>query len=252
VHETRDRDALRALLHHDVALHVYELGDLDDRYWPHTRWFASADASALLYTAVDPPVLVALGRNRAGLLAALATLLPPVLYAHLSPGLVDALAPRFRSVGSGRFLKMALTDATRVRAVEVAGTVVLGPGDEHELVAFYRDAYPTSSFDARMLEGDKFTAVRAGGRVVAVAGVHVCSASERVAAIGNVAVAPAFRGRGLATRVTAATCVRLFREVDLVGLNVKADNVAARTCYERLGFTDVAPYEEHQLVATDE
>jgi ribosomal protein S18 acetylase RimI-like enzyme len=251
VYETRDRDALRALLRHDVALHVYELGDLDDRYWPHTRWFASGDASALLYTAVEPPVLVALGRNRAGLLAALAQLLPPVIHAHLSPGLVDALAPRFSSVSSGSFVKMALTDQSSVRAIDVADTVVLGPGADRELVAFYREAYPTSSFDARMLDGDRFTAVRAGGELVAVAGVHVCSPTERVAAIGNVAVAPAFRGRGLATRVTAATCARLFREVDLIGLNVKADNAAARTCYERLGFSDVAPYEEHQLVATD-
>jgi predicted GNAT family acetyltransferase len=91
--------------------------------------------------------------------------------------------------------------------------------------------------------------VRADGAIVAAAGVHACSRVERIAAIGNVAVAEAWRGRGLAGRVTAATCTALLADVDVVGLNVKADNAAAIACYRRLGFVAVAPYEEHLFTA---
>jgi ribosomal protein S18 acetylase RimI-like enzyme len=37
----------------------------------------------------------------------------------------------------------------------------------------------------------------------------------------------------------------LLQTVDLIGLNVRADNVAAIACYRRLGFTVVAEYEEY-------
>jgi ribosomal protein S18 acetylase RimI-like enzyme len=247
--EVRDRAQLRALLRDDPRLHVYELGDLDDRFWPFTRWFVHGTAVALLYSAADPPVLAAFGPGRAELLGEVAAHLPARVYAHLSPGLATALAPRLRSVSHGAYLKMALADTARVRAIDAARATVLGPGDAAELVAFYKDAYPTSWFDARVLATGCCTGVREHGRLVAAAGVHVMSATERVAAIGNVAVAVDHRGRGLSTVVTAATCQRLLRDVDVVGLNVKADNAAARACYTKLGFVDVAPYEEHQLEA---
>ena len=37
--ELGDRDAIAAFLRRNAAAHVYELGDLDDFDWPHTRWF---------------------------------------------------------------------------------------------------------------------------------------------------------------------------------------------------------------------
>jgi ribosomal protein S18 acetylase RimI-like enzyme len=245
--EVRDRDLLRARLRRDPALHVYELADLDDRFWPHTRWFVDGDAVALLYTANDPPVLVALGDGQHALLHALGDELPAAVYAHLSPGLATCLARRFADDARGAYGKMRLADprVVRDRAADAADAVALGPVHADELVAFYRHAYPAGWFDPRMLDTGYFRGVRAGGVIVAAAGVHACSRGERIAAIGSVAVAEAWRGRGLAGRVTAATCTALLADVDVVGLNVKADNAAAIACYRRLGFVAVAPYEEH-------
>ena len=55
---------------------------------------------------------------------------------------------------------------------------------------------------------------------------------------------PAHGGHGLALRCVARLCGNLLETVDAIGLNVKADNLAAIRLYERLGFEVVAQYEE--------
>lgn len=71
----------------------------------------------------------------------------------------------------------------------------------------------------------------------------------RVAALGNIATSPRARGRGLAGRVTGALCRDLQGEGVRVGLNVAVGNAAAIACYRRLGFVEVAEYEEWALGA---
>jgi predicted GNAT family acetyltransferase len=248
-----DRAWLRERLLREPAVHLYELGDLDDFFWPHATYYARGDAIALLYDPGDLPVLLALGDivAHAKLLAHLRDELPLRMYAHLSPGLVDALAPRFRSALHRQCRKMTLVDRNIIAAVDTSDVVMLRPSECDEVVAFYAHAYPGNWFDPRMLETEQYFAVRERGEIVAAAGIHVYSATERVAALGNVAVAERARGRGLARRVTARVCASLLETVDHVGLNVRADNHVAIACYARLGFSVVAPYEEHMLEVTD-
>jgi ribosomal protein S18 acetylase RimI-like enzyme len=252
--ELSDRARLRAYFRRAPALHLYELGDLDDFFWPHTRWYALEDdgaihAVALLYAAPELPVVLALGDPAplGELLAQIHGRLPARFYAHLSPGLFGALAPRYASEPHGDYLKMALADPARLDAVDASAAVRLGPADRGELERFYARAYPGNWFDPRMLETGQYFAIR-DGEIVAAGGVHVYSPAERVAALGNIAVAVEHRGRGLGTQVTARICRSLRAEVDHVGLNVRADNRAAIACYERLGFAPVAPYEEHLVI----
>ena len=52
--ELRDRDALARFFRERPAVHAYELGDLDDFFWPHTRWLGwmpdgRVEQVALLY-----------------------------------------------------------------------------------------------------------------------------------------------------------------------------------------------------------
>ena len=133
---------------------------------------------------------------------------------------------------------MALTDPGRLAAAEPAGEV-LDADDLPDLLRLYAEAYPGNWFDRRMLETGHYVGVRRDGRVLAVAGVHVWSPVYRVAALGNVTTHPDVRGRGLATAAVAALCRRLLETVDVVTLNVKADNAPAVAVYERLGFTAV-------------
>lgn len=63
--------------------------------------------------------------------------------------------------------------------------------------------------------------------------------------LGNIAVHPDHRGKGLARKVTAALVKSLLDEgIEQIGLNVSDSNPAAIACYTRLGFERVGTYEE--------
>ncbi|MDG4786319.1 GNAT family N-acetyltransferase [Micromonospora sp. WMMD1102] len=247
IRTSRDRNELADLLRRDPHLHAYELGDLDDFYWPYTNWYRCGDAVALLYHGAPRPVLLALHRSPAvlaELLTGLLPLLPRHFEAHLSPGGVEVLARDYPVRTRGAHLKMALTDPDRLARVAPAGEV-LTEADVAELTAFYQAAYPGNWFDPRMVETGHYVGLRRDGGLVAVAGVHVWSPRYRVSALGNVTTAPAYRGQGLGSTVVATLCRRLLETVDTVALNVAAENTAAYKLYDRLGFTPVAEYTEY-------
>lgn len=248
-----DKAQLAEFLATDTLLHIYELGDLDPFFWPHTRWFGQRDASsrvaaiALIYSGMEPPTLLAFERRNiaAGetLVAGLSPHLPSRFYAHLSPNLTGRVGEHWRRASHDRFLKMALTDRTLLEAVPIAGQRI-GPENLAEVVAFYSHSYPGNWFDPRMLETGCYVGIRRDGKLVCAAGVHVYSSNYRVAALGNIATDPALRGQGLAQRATAQLCRALLTTVDTIELNVKADNTAAIACYRKLGFEVAAEYEE--------
>ncbi len=259
-----DRDRLRAFFRRAPAVHVYELGDLDDRFWPKTQWHGLEDDSgtlvavALVFTASELPVVLALDGEPcpsvadspvAELLGRIAGELPGRIYGHLSPGLAAALAPRFAIQRHRDCSKLALVDRALAETVDTARVVSLGPADLAELEAFYAHAYPDNAFAPWMLDTGFYVGIRDQRDLVACGGVHVYSPSERVAALGNIATAPAHRGTRLATAIVAELIGRLAPTVDHLGLNVKADNHAAIRCYERLGFQRVAAYQELLMVA---
>jgi predicted GNAT family acetyltransferase len=51
----------------------------------------------------------------------------------------------------------------------------------------------------------------------------------------------------LAKRVTARLCQSLLDQVCHIGLNVKADNLSAISCYRRLGFEPIASFGEFTI-----
>jgi len=247
-----DRARLRSYFMRAPALHLYELGDLDDFFWPHTRWFAFDDgeleAVVLLYSASSLPVVLAIGDvgPLTALIASIHDELPARIYAHLSPGLVGAFGARYASEPHGDYVKMSLADRSALEGLDTSRVVPLASGDRDELAAFFARSYPSNWFDPRMLDTGQYAGIR-DHELLAAGGVHVYSPAERVAALGNIAVAPEQRGRGLGTLVVAHVSRSLLAHVDHVGLNVRADNRAAIRCYEWLGFGEVGRYEEHLL-----
>ncbi|MFD2765180.1 GNAT family N-acetyltransferase [Micromonospora eburnea] len=252
VRAEHDRAVLAELLGRDPVLHAYQLGDLDDFFWPYTSWFRRGDRVALLYHGVELPTLLAFASPQdvgelAALLEELAPVLPARLWAHLSPGL-EATVARWYEVSDGAgHHRMALTDPARLATVAPAGET-LDRADLPALLDLYAAAYPGNWFDPRMLDTGQYVGIRDGGDLVAVAGVHVWSPTWRVAALGNVTTHPRLRGRGLAAAAVAALCARLRADVDHVTLNVRADNAAAVRLYERLGFTRAADFTECALL----
>jgi predicted GNAT family acetyltransferase len=100
-----------------------------------------------------------------------------------------------------------------------------------------------------MLDTGKCFGYFGNDQLLAAAGVHVYSVEYDIAVLGNIATAPAHRGRGLGTLVTARLVSELVAEnCGCICLNVKADNTAAIRCYEKLGFSTVHDYEEGLFV----
>ena len=261
--EIRDRAEIERWLRRDAASHVYALADLDDVFWPDTRWFAlrggddEIAALCLLLDKLALPILYAVAppddpATRA-LLEWIRPSLPDRVFATPGVGLADALAPAFAIHPHGEWQKMSLQSPARLAGHGPAGVERLGRTHFDELRTFYaHDAYLPEErggrfFESYMLEIGPWFGIREAGRLVSVAGVHVLSARTSVAGVGGIATRPDRRGRGLASAVTARLCGELQKQVDLVALNVALANTPAIRCYESLGFRAVCRYEEMEL-----
>ncbi len=247
-----DKSEIERYLRQNTLIHLYELGDLDEFFWQYTTWYALKEAQQiqsllLLYNAIKPPVLLAIGENfptMRNLLQSAMHLLPRSFYAHLSGDLSAALTAQYRLDSHGLHYKMALVDASRLQLIDTSEVIHLTETDLEELQTLYRVSYPGNSFDPRMLETGHFYGMRRDNALVSVAGVHVYSPRYKVGVVGNVTTHPVYRGMGLGTAVCARLCRELLKTVEHIGLNGKADNYAAIASYKRLGFEVVGEYEE--------
>lgn len=247
-----DKAEIAAFLRADVPLNIYAIGDLDDFFWPYMQWYGWREAGelravALLYGAPRLPILIALSSDpepMVELLKAVRHDLPPRFYAHCSPGVDGVFEETHRMTAHGPHFKMILRDRTKLAGYDGPDVVPLGPGEADEVQRFYETSPTNTWFDRRMLQSGQYYGCRDERKLVSVGGIHVYSPEYRVAAVGNVITHPDWRGRGLATAVTARVCQSVGETVDHIGLNVKADNAPALACYRRLGFEVAAEYGE--------
>jgi RimJ/RimL family protein N-acetyltransferase len=247
-----NREEIERFLRKNVYLYIYCIGDLDDFFWPYTTWYGlktngRIDAIALLYTGKSLPTLIALSDEcdaMKELLGSIKHLLPGRFHAHLSPGVESVLLKAYDLDPHGEYYKMALRDRTAVSRYDCSGVVSLSGADMDDIQKFYEQSYPGNWFDSRMLDTGQYFGRREDAVLISVAGVHVCSARYKVAALGNIATLPSHRSKGHAKRVTARLCQSLSKQVTHIGLNAKVDNAAALSCYEKLGFKRVATYAE--------
>jgi len=245
-----DKILLHDYLIRDKYLHLYEIGDLDDFFFGETVWYSGvengdAKAIALLYNGLSTPTLIALTSDikpMERLLSEITPDLPSALYIHLSPGLEQPFKERYEIDTAGENFKMALKDLSPVREFDTNGVIRLGEKYAESLGDFYAGAYPGNWFSPRMLQSGYYYGITERNRIIAVAGVHVFSKEFNVAALGNIAVDPEYRNRGIGRKVTAACCKALLNEVDYIGLNVSVRNQSAVALYKKLGFRSTHRY----------
>ncbi len=247
-----DRDEIEQYLRSNTFLHIYGIGDLDDFFWPHTCWFGSRSAgkvncAALLYSGLELPTLILMSEDvspESEFLSSIAHMLPDPVFCHLSTGLATALESTHDLQPHGKFNRMALLSSDSLYKVDCGDVIQLKESDLPELLEFYRWSYPANWFDPRMLQTGKYYCIRKDGDIVCAGGIHVYSPVYRIGTLGNIATHTDFRGRGLATSVTAKVCLSMIDSVEHIGLNVKKDNSAAISCYENLGFRTVSSFGE--------
>lgn len=268
-----DPAIIAGYLAQESALNLYQIGDLDDFFWPHTLWYGWVEdqqlkAVALVYTADTVPVLLLMEDTPWAyqLLASLAVLLPHRFYAHLRPGLASALP--FAGEGGDTYLRMVqetplnteVLQKIEARHPQVTSRL-LQAKDQEQIEAFYSKHYPKNWFNPRMLSTNAYLALtetsqvdaeassHGSGSLLAIAGVHVLSREQHLAALGNIAVHCDYQGLGLGQWVTGLLCRHLRAQgVSTLGLNVRSDNAKAQSCYQRLGFESVATYQEWTFV----
>jgi GNAT superfamily N-acetyltransferase len=247
-----DKEGIRTFFSKNIPLHLYEIGDLDEFFWPYTAWYALKDADSLkavvlLYTETSLPVLLALAEDPAftrELLQSLIPTLPGRYYVHLSPALEDVFQGSRKLVSHGRHYKMALTRAALLDSVDVSQVIPLTSDDLADLENLYEQSYPRNWFVPRMLKTNQYFGIHGPRGLVSVAGIHVYSPTYKVAALGNITTHPDFRGQGLGKAVTAKLCLSLLETVEYIGLNVQVNNEEAIRCYRKLGFEVIGSYGE--------
>lgn len=253
-----DKAEIEAFARRNMLNHLFEIGDLDDFFWPYTSWYGwkagdEIQQLALVYGGVTPPSLLSYPEApREGMryfLRALLPLLPRQLYAHIAPEVVDVLAEVYVVDPRGLHHKMGLANATALDAVDSTGVVAFSEADRTALEAFYRQI-PGMMFNERNLATGYYYGVRDGEQVISAAGVHVYAPDYGVAVIANVATLPDQRRQGLSAEVCATLCKALLAQgIEHIGLNVKADNTTAIRLYERLGFIKTGEFGAYMLEA---
>jgi RimJ/RimL family protein N-acetyltransferase len=248
---TRDKNEIFRFLSRTPDLHLYTIGDLDDFFWPDTIWYAiynngEMQSIALLYTAMTPSTLLLFYESdpyySRELLRSILGFLPDKLNVHLSPGLIDLFGKESIIRDYGHNYRMVLSGEPEyvydknIRQLEL--------GDIDIINSLYKIAYPDNWFDSRMVETGKYFGYFLEGMLTGIAGIHVYSAEYRIAALGNIATHPEFRGRKICYKLTSSLCSDLKNSVDIIGLNVKSENQAAIRCYENIGFKIKSVYDE--------
>lgn len=245
----------------DPVLFGYHQGDLDDFYFSDCQWAADYHQRArieeviLIYSGLKTATVLALGLTDRfdKLLKETVELLPKKFYCHFLENYRSVFRQHYNEKPLGTFLKMKLVDRQRCKSFtekENSSIVRLDLSRSKQLLELFKHAYPDNYFNNRMLETEKYFGCLEENRLVAVAGVHVYSKKYKIAVLGNIATLKETRGKGLATKVTAALVKELTGEDLLVALNVKSDNNAAIKCYTNLGFEKSHEYQESCFTLT--
>jgi GNAT superfamily N-acetyltransferase len=268
----RQHDRIRPFLKADCFFADYALGDLDPAHFPFTAWFGAEEdgelrAVVMLYNDLEPPIFFATGEAR-GIESILDRVvrLPQISLSIREEHL--PIVEKFYRTEPVPMLKMALlpedfapVDQTSLRGVRRATTQSPAAKNEiasHSALAMTRlnvahlpeleVLYAHGGGDAfrqRSLELGVFYGVFESECLVSVAGTHIVSDNERIAALGNVMTHPNYRGQGLATTATSAVCEELLnRGIEMIGLSVSRSNEAAIRVYEKLGFEKHVPFFE--------
>jgi len=233
------------------GIHAYCIGDLDDFFWSQTCWYALVDngqiqSIALLYVGTETPTLLIFYDDSPTfsneLLIRIKTILPSKFYAHLGMGLIDVFGMQNAIEYYGVHYKMVLDkNPLGINDSNIRKLTIM---DLPKLLDFYSISYPNNWFDEKMLKTNMYYGYFNADKMIGVAGVHVYSREYKIAALGNIATHPDYRGQKIGYKLTSKLCEDLIETVDTIGLNVSSKNDFAIKCYKGIGFEIIGEYEE--------
>jgi len=251
IRKLTDRSLILSVLRKDEDIQYYSLGDLDDFFWPLTTWYALGSGNeiysiGMLYSGSAIPTLLLFCKGDTypsmQLLKRIRPELPGKFYAHLTPPLINVFGKDEILENYGLHYKMVMKELGEDASDPQIERLKLS--DIDRILKLYSVAYPSNWFDRRMLETRKYFGYFIGSDLVGISGIHVFSPEYRVAALGNIAVNPDYRGKGIAYKLTVRLCNDLSKDADIIGLNVSTVNDHAIRCYRKAGFEITGEYDE--------
>lgn len=233
---TSSPDEIRKILEEDRVWSAYALADLDPDFRHLCDWFMEDNAVVMIYRGIKPPVLFATGQPQS--LRILLTQVAPGNYLYTLPGYVRAiLRRRMRIKKEVRMWRMSLKKNQFLEwPCQEVGR--LGVNDLDKIAALFDD-HPDrpDAFTPEQLNLGIFYGAEEGEELISISGTHIVSEWASVAAIGNVFTRPDHRGKGWATRVSAAVISALLAQgINTIVLNVDMENQPGLACYRKLGF----------------
>ena len=246
VRSTRDRDLLLRFLEQDRIFAAYAIADMDDSEFSRTRWAVSFDGDepvsvVMEYRGLSPQPLFVMGSPQ-GVRAGLTQVVRPrIAYLAAKPAVVPAVRELYRVEPAAVMARMYVDGQSFVPIVGDA--VRLDAADTRHLNRLYELGL-TAWLPSESVASGAYYGIRRGGRLIAAAGTHVISPTYGMAAVGNVFTDREYRGQGLAKVVTSAVTAELLKTVEMVVLNVRADNPAAVAVYAALGYRQHTQFDE--------
>lgn len=250
---TAHLDAVRAILAQDPVWAAYALADLQPAYLPDCRWLLAPDhgpALALVYSGLQPPILLTVGEAAALERALSGADLPPAIYVSIREEHLPVVARRYDLSGDLRpMLRMRLADPAACLAAHSGVALQRLRGDDAERVLRllqHGGPFTPDYFSPVQMEAGVFFGVSdAAGELCAVGGTHIVDPGSGIGAVGNMYTRPDSRRRGYAAAVLAAIVRELHNGgMHTIVLNVDQRNPGARALYEAHGFVLHTPYLE--------
>jgi len=238
---------LREILLADPIWSAYALADLRADLLPLCRWSVAGDGLALIFTGLEPPILLTVGPAPAVDEALAQADLPAAVYLSVLPEHLPAVERRCDVQVRRVMVRMALgRDVVLSPAAQPLIRLDAGDVPRIEALIAHGGPFVPDGFAPYQVADGYFCGVEDGaGGLAAVGGTHVLNREEGVAAIGNVYTRPDCRGQGYARAITTEIVSQLRAAgLPLIVLNVNSENTIARKLYDSLGFVEHCSFVE--------
>lgn len=240
-------NSIREILLADPVWSAYALADLRDDLLPLCRWTVAGEGLALIFTGLEPPILLTVGspEDVAGALAEAE--LPERVYLSVHQEHLPVLQRYYAGDDYREMVRMSLGED--VALPPVSHPVGRLRSDDipaiEALIAQGGPFAPDGFAPYQVADGFFFGATDGAGELAAIGGTHIFNREEGVAAIGNVYTRSDCRGKGYARAITSEIVSQLRAAgLPLVVLNVNSENTIARKLYDSLGFVEHCSFVE--------
>ena len=247
-----ERSKLHSILAQDPVWSAYALADLQPEFDPYCQWTrvqaGDADGLVLIFTGLEPPILLTVGPAAAVEEALKVVSLPEQVYVSAQDEHFPLVETLYDLGDDARpMFRMGLQDQEALRANSRTDAVRLTRNDEVEInqLLSLGGPFTPDAYDPFQLNNGIFCGIKVEGELVAMGGTHIVDWQQGIGAVGNMYTHPEHRGQGHGSAILQAVVSALLdRDVSNIVLNVDQRNVGAQRIYKRLGFVMHGPFME--------